>query len=40
LRRDLLTCISIGLCVASLFPIYATPLSSTRLRSSVWQLFE
>ena len=40
LRRALLTSVSIGLCVASLFEIYETPLSSTRLRSSVWQLFE
>jgi len=40
LRRAVVACVAIGLCVASLFPIYETPLSSTRLRSSVWQMFD
>ena len=40
LRRAAVACVAIGLCVASLFPIYETPLSSTRLRSSVWQMFD
>jgi hypothetical protein len=39
-RRVAVACLAIALCVASLFPIYETPLSSTRLRSSVWQLFD
>jgi len=28
------------LATSSLLPIYETPMSSTRLRSSIWQLFE
>ena len=40
LRRAAVACLAIGLCAASLLPIYETPLSSSRLRSSLWQLFE
>lgn len=40
LRRTVLLAIALGLVGVSLTPVYDTPLSSSRLRSSVLQLFE
>lgn len=40
LRSVLVVGIAVLLCGVSLTDLYDTPLSSTRLRSSVWQLFD
>jgi hypothetical protein len=40
LRGAAVAGVVLALVVSSLFPIYRTPLSSTRMRSDVWHLFE